>query len=625
MVDALASADVASVGEMVSLLLDRGSREGLAGVVRHFGNLPEAQREAVLARAGDLEDVLRQVGRSGDAAGRGSMIQLVEHARIARYAHLLVSQLHAEDAQVIRAAGKALLALAVDVMNPAPGQATADGLPRAKRAQLLVTAVADACTFFHRHRRRDVLLAAAALVPTRDPRLLSTLGNRHVPSFGAMVELIRQADHPLICRAMLVLAGEKSLTAAVAEGLSKPLTTGNALEVLVHVQLIHEAPIRAVVAGLERAEKLVPSYGRLQGLAPEQLRHMPRWFATLQLPPDVKSKALGDAAALGDTATRLRSLRALMEIEDQAAYQLIGSMCFDSDQRIARRALQHLVGRKWTGLLGLMTRLVGSNHEPVQRLAEQQLAPIGFDRLWIQWPRLARPNRLAAGRALIKIDSLFHHRLAERLYDASPEARLRALAMVRDLHHESYFEQALLELAADADARVASSAVKALAGIAHSHSAVAALEQALKHEDDRVRANAIEALEQVERLSEVRDMLAEIATGRGNRSRATAIKAMLDLPMSQATDALAEMLLDRDQRHRISALWVVERTGLAKLVHRVADLAKGDLEPGVRKRALKVIRQLAAAQEGEPPRHRGPEEQTHRQGAKDAKVVLSAR
>ncbi len=587
MADALPTADAEAAGRMVEMLLERGRPVGLTGLVQGFGDLPEAAQEAVVAAAGRLESTLRKACRSKQVAVRLNAIEIVRRSANGRYACLLVSQLHSEQPTVVRAAAAALRSLAEAVM--------ADGAPADRAAA--VAATADACTFFHRYRRRDVLLAAATLAPTRDPALLSILGNRHVPSHGAMVELIRQADDPPICRAMLALATERGLVAAVSEGLDRTHTRANTIELLRQGSLVRLASVRRAIRRIRQPRRLLPTYRRLAELAPDELRFMPWWIDMLNVPGQAKAEALGHVAALGDGPTRLLALRKLRRIDHDAAKRLIGAICFDAEPRIARRALDDLVACRWDGLMELTVRLVGSNHAEVRAMAERQLAPVGFERLWRSWQRMTSDQRRVVGRALIKIDGRFHHRLAGRMHDATADLRLRALAIARTLGQETYFEQALLGLARDADARVASSAVKALAAIGESDAAAEALEQALDHADDRVRANAIEALEQLRRVGQVRQRLLAIASGRGNRSRANAIKAIMSATGEPAVEALSDMLTDTDARHRTSALWVTEQLRVLRLVDRVADVARTDPRHEVRRRALRVLRHMAADRE----------------------------
>ena len=75
-----------------------------------------------------------------------------------------------------------------------------------------------------------------------------------------------------------------------------------------------------------------------------------------------------------------------------------------------------------------------------------------------------------------------------------------------------------------------------------------------------------------------------------HRVRAAAIKALLKLRVREAADSLLRMLHESSRAHRMSALWVVEKYGLAKIVNHVAELAKNDPDAAVRKRAQRMLR-----------------------------------
>ncbi|MCG8616510.1 MAG: HEAT repeat domain-containing protein, partial [Desulfobacterales bacterium] len=248
--------------------------------------------------------------------------------------------------------------------------------------------------------------------------------------------------------------------------------------------------------------------------------------------------------------------------------------------------------REWEGLGRLMVRLIGSEHVEVRAVAEAHLAPLGFERLWNGWEGMTREQRERVGMALMKIDRRFLEKLDGKMAAGESGERVRGIQVVRHLGQETYFESRLVGLSEDGDERVAATAVRALGGMGASAAAEAALGRALSHRDDRVRSNAIEGLEALKRLGEHGEALERISRGDGHRSRATAIRALLSMPLSEGLPALVRMLDEGDERHRISALWVVERMELVGVLDRVATLAKGDGDSRVRSRAVRVIRDM---------------------------------
>ena len=74
--------------------------------------------------------------------------------------------------------------------------------------------------------------------------------------------------------------------------------------------------------------------------------------------------------------------------------------------------------------------------------------------------------------------------------------------------------------------------------------------------------------------------------------RATAIAALLKSQSADAAEALLDMLNHPSGAHRISALWVVERLGLASVMRRLEEMAEADPDDRVRRRAQRVLRVL---------------------------------
>jgi HEAT repeat protein len=271
----------------------------------------------------------------------------------------------------------------------------------------------------------------------------------------------------------------------------------------------------------------------------------------------------------------------------------------DRHPAVAKAALRHLIRSHHDGLVALLMKLVNAGHDEVRQLAGRHLAPIGFARLWEQWPNMAPDQRLAAGRALIKIDPDLHRHLGEKLELRDQQTRLRALSMIAHLNQGEFFEQALDRLARDSDEKVASAAVRAL-GTAASESAAGTLMTSLDHGDARVRANAVEALERLQSTQHIH-RLVEMAEEDEHRPRVSAIKALMQMKTSDALHALSKMLRDKRSMHRVSALWLVESMGLLEVARQVAEMSLSDPDKKVKGRADHVIHGLIDTMNQAPP------------------------
>jgi HEAT repeat protein len=589
MAEALPTADGDTRRVLVAMLLERAQSAGLEGVVRHFHQLEAPAQRLVIAQVGVLDDALRRAADDREVQTRLNVIDIVDRSSRAWLAYLLTSQLHAGDARLHRAAASALLGVV-----RRHGLATAAPEAEAGAREQLYRAVVEACACFHQHRRRDVLLAAACYAPRFGKPLLKHIADRHGPAYPAMCEVIAQADHPMTARALLGFVAIESTRQAAIRGLESRNAAAHLGPI---TELAHLLPAAAVLSGVRHVRKpvhLAPRGRNLASLDVACHRRLPRWIAALALDGPTRRQALSELAVQPDAITRLAALRQLMRMADEQADQAVAPMCFDADPAIARTALRHLLRRRWQGLGRMMVKLVSSAHPDLRRIAERQLGPISFERLWRNWPNIAPGTRVAAGRALAKITPEFGRQLAVKMAADEPADRLQAVMMARQIGQENCLEKQLLERVGDADSRVASAAVGALGPLGPTEPVLATLTDALSHGDDRVRSNAIESLQEMQQVASVCESLMALAHESGNRSRATAIKVLMDMPMNQALPALERMLGDDDHAHRVSALWVVERLGVLPVVNRVAQIAQADPEPRVRRRAVRVVRDLAA-------------------------------
>lgn len=325
-----------------------------------------------------------------------------------------------------------------------------------------------------------------------------------------------------------------------------------------------------------------------------QQRQLPRWAGALTGSREQRAARLVDLGACEDAGVRLAALRRLLAMSSgqptEGLDNCIARFTTDADAAIARVAVWHLLRRRHSWVPQMLTKLVNSPHESVRRIAAQQLAPVGFERLWEGWPQLTFAQRLACGRALVKIDRDFHRHLAERLAGADHEARLRALSIIGDLQQGAFFTPALIQLARDQDAYIAASAVSAL-GSAEGEEAIGVLRQSLEHADARVRANAVESLAKLESTDHVQELV-KLAGDEANRPRANAIAVLMSLRTGDAMAALHRMLDDRRPEHRGSALWLVEQMGLLEVVREVAEMSISDPEREVRRRAERVVAEM---------------------------------
>ena len=599
MAEALPTAEGLAGHLLVLSILERDAEAARQGLVQQFDDLEPGVQDLVLAHVADLESALRSVSRHREIEGRLNVIEIVRRCGEVRLAYLLGGQLSTQHANLSQAAAEALLRLTESVV--ASGRDGADGAGEFReQAEMLSSVLGAGWASYGGHRRREVLLAVALLAPLRLDRLMERLLEERSAAGLALAELIRHVEEPVIRCSLLFWATVPTLGRAVTDALASPASGPHLADLLSQAHLLAVPSIRDAVEMVHASEHLVVRDVDMDRLDGRQVRAVPRWASAVCRDEAGHCAALQSVGASSDRLARLVALYRLTELSGTAASEAIAAFCFDADVRIARTALRELKRRQWPGRTRLMLQIAGSGPSSLGELIESELGSEMFERFFANWNQLPRQTRESAGRAVMKLNGQFHRQLAAKMTAGDARRRLRAIMMARQLTQETFFVPQLVRLADDPDPRVASAAVKALGEVDESNDATGALVSALDHNDDRVAANAVESLEQTDRLDGAREALVQLAVGGRNRSRANAIKALMHVSASEAVMALRRMLDDTDVRHRISALWVVERVLVEGLAQQVGDIARSDPDADVRNRALRVIRRLGrqAADDG---------------------------
>lgn len=186
-------------------------------------------------------------------------------------------------------------------------------------------------------------------------------------------------------------------------------------------------------------------------------------------------------------------------------------------------------------------------------------------------------------------------RLKRQLVLGSAAEIIAALGVVSDLRLSRHVREAIWSSCEHVDPKIRSKAVLMLGDLlleGQDDEADRLLEQALVDADDRVRANAVEVLERTQKNQLASLLEARSRLGR-NRERANAIKAMASMRLCDPEKPLFDMLRDRRDPHRLSALWAVEQTGQWKLLEEIARLARHDTNVRVSTSAEATVQRMA--------------------------------
>jgi len=595
---ALAHAEGDELAGLARGMIQRGKANGVEALVSAYHRLPPDAQQQLVGQAEQFATSIRRAASKQGPVAAANALTIIEQSASTRLAYLAVSLCRNPDARVREQAGRCLLGLAQRAATtPNPDQQPhLDAIS----ARYLVQALEQAVVLFSKDDQPAVLEAALWLLPRAMPEALAALARPDHHAAAAISRLLADRPGPGSRRALLALVGLAPLADAATAALAQASASNQLADPL---ELGHLLALPAPRRALRRArglDSLWPDARQQRAMPRAARRWLPAYLAAICSDPLEQALRLAPLAKLPDLATRHAVLRRLLAIaradpaEHRAAIDnandTLATMTRDPEPALARTALWHLIRRDYAGLPRILADLVNSRHPTIRRVASERLAPLGFERYWEAWPRLSRDRRLAAGRALIKIDPAFHRQLAARLASADPDTRLRALVIIAALNQGFYFEEALLDLCTSDQPRIVASAVKALSGCT-SEVAQKTLELAIEHEDTRVRANALEAMGRSQAAANI-DRLIELTQDPAQRPRANAIKALLELRAKDAMPSLNQMLSDRRAAHRISALWLIDELGVFQLARLVAEMSLTDEDRDVQARAGSVIQHL---------------------------------
>jgi len=643
MAAALATAGPEDAKLLTMSLIQRGRIEGTLPLVLQHHLLPPAAQAVVAAHADELARPIRRAASMKQSHGPANAVAIVGDGKAASLAYLVVEQLRHGTDESRNHAAACLLA-----MTAAPAASAAAGTAAAKRltgedADFLRSALEESVALYGGHRRAAVIRAVLRFLPRPMPQVRRVLARHGHPAIDPVRTMLRDADDAAARQAALLMLGVTTLADAALQGMRRSVGDGKLEDVLRHWPILRTRGVARRLGEATDPAALLPKTRHVAHLATPASLGLPAWLAALPLPMAQRVVRLAALAEHADPATRLAALRQLLqaardsthaadppaqtppaegkdgkddkdgkdgrdgpdarEADDDATPRLptrplpaIACFVHDPDPGIARIAVQALIHHRVPDVMRMLTQLSGSPHPQIASLAQQQLARLGFTSLWAGWPRMDAARRIAAGKALIKIDPRFHQHLAARLADARRDARLRALDIVHTLNQGEYFEKELVQLAASDDRHTAATAVRALAT---AQTAVAAerLAAALNHDDSRVRANAVEALDESGLAVEAGclDKVAAMAEDDDNRPRANAILSLLRVDPPRAVTSLRTMLADGRAAHRVSGLWVVEHLELLAVAAEVRRIASQDPDRQVRDRARRLWQQLRDA------------------------------
>jgi len=579
-------------------MIQRGKANGVESLIAEYHRLPIELQHKLVEQAEQFATSIRRAAGRKSLIASANALQIIEKAASTRLAYLAIAMCRHPKAEIRKQAGRCIFALAIrSASSPKPDQPSPMD---AISVRFLLEAVEQAIVLYSRHDQPDLIHAMFWLIPRAMPEARAAMGQSEHSVIEPMKRLLTDRPAPSSRRALLALVGIHALGEACRDALADASASQRLDEPLELGHLISLPSTRHGLSKIRNPQTHWPDAQQQLQMPSLSRRWLPAYLDAITDDPQEQVFRLTTLAKKTDTATRLAALRRLLSLakpatpDDQPAADnakdTLALMTRDPEPAIARTALWHLIQTDYAGLPRILADLVNSRHASIRKVAAKQLAPLGFDRFWKSWPKLDPKRRIAAGRALIKIDNDFHRHLGGRLTSRDPDTRIRALGIIATLNQGFFFENVLLDLCASEDERIVASAVKALSGCS-SEAAQQTLELAMEHEDTRIRANAIEAISHSQATANI-DKLLEISQDTAQRPRANAIKALLELRAKDALPSLTRMLGDQRADHRISALWLIDELGILQLARLVAEMSLNDNDDKVKQRAGTVIKHL---------------------------------
>ncbi|MEM8874547.1 MAG: HEAT repeat domain-containing protein [Planctomycetota bacterium] len=582
LLEALALGEEDEKEAALALLIRRAKATGLLGLLRRYERLSTPLQEKIQQASEVMRPVVRSASKAGDIALRVSAMRYITQVGDIELADAAVTNIGGRSEGLSQTAAKALLKLvdrATPEQRPAIEQAVADALDQPGGTS-----------------SPDLVRRALSLADHPDSPILAILDTPRHRAHAVIVRRIQDPPAPGGAAAMCLAAARHRLGNHFGVSVGSTEKHPALADLAVQHHRLRDRRVELAASRARRgiwfdAESLMSFVRR----RPDTACGVVDWIVAGKGVPTDRDKLL---LALvrnfpDDRALRLAALRATPTLE---RHHTLLALLDSTDEPIARMALRQLVARNIDGLHGILLRRLPGAPGTLRTAISRIVGRESFAGFWERFDALAPADRKTAGQALVKVMPDALDRLDRVLRTGSVAARLKALQVADELNVTHELKPTLDFLCRDPRSKIRSKAVLLLGRIADGGGPVM---RALGDDDPRVRANAVDALRLrlIERRNggpRVADLLRRRADVAENRERANAAAALHVLNEVDAGALLQRMLQDDRPTHRISALWAVRQTTSSATLPTVADLARTDAEPKVRKAALATLR-LAAA------------------------------
>ncbi|UCG17200.1 MAG: HEAT repeat domain-containing protein [Phycisphaerales bacterium] len=565
-------------------LVRRERGQGLAAVVARFPSFDAALQALVLARADRLSAGVRAAIDSGNIDTRTAAVELIRRSGSSKLAYLLAGALSQRCPRTRMRAGNALQQLVAEHLRQRD-VTPADPAARRERRQLAM-AIRQALACWEAHFRTEVITAAMWLAEELEDVIVHRAGQPRSKLGRAFDELLRGGY-------------DRHTTGYLLRALRSPILRGKAarwigacaddtfmLALLDELWVTADPRMCKALSWIRRLAWLEDGIRPLLELDARRSEAAAALVGGVGITNDAKVGLLQTMVTAGRPALRRAAMWQLVGNRSPEAVAALRCLAKRGQRALARVADRELKRRS-------RADLVTSPSASARGTESDRSVVSTFDAYWTRFDRLDDARRAEFGRRLRAALPDFDRQVRTRLASSDPADRVRSVQLVRAVGMADEADNHLYGLAHDADPLVRSVAMRALEAL-DNPAARRILRNALRDSDERVQANAIEALDALE-ASEFHDDIKDKLGAPSARVRASAVKLLLKLQRREAVDALLAMLDAAPRADRLGAVWVVERLRLQSLTDRLAELARVDPDPQVRRRAARVARQVGEA------------------------------
>ncbi len=553
---------------LLETAIRRDSQQSLQALIATYHKLPQSLREQIHCQCRKLFIALRRSCHQTGAQTRLNVLHIIQHCRLFGLADAVVVLLHDKQSQVSRLAGETLLEMTrdyvrqnADKMEPLHNRQTETGSASQTKSayDYLFGALRSGLEQYGKtHRSQEAIVAAMIFADATQSHFWLHHCEPYQASGVAVRKTLEETGNPELANFLLSALANRSLRPLAVRKLGKRLAPEMVQGL---ARSFGQSGRSGVSEGLRRIRQpawLDHQHLPLEELSGEDQILLLEFIRHLGCEPDTFAKYLDDAMnSLRDPVLE-KVIDILGEMPAVCAEKMLERALQSGSEIVSLKALQGLMRQKSSRLPKLLVGQLRSPHARLREIARKYYQKIAFNSFWRNYYKLTHQERIAAGRAVMKLDPQSPSRWRQLAMSGNPETRLQAVLMARELGQGCYCLDVFERLLHDSDSRVRSCAIAGIGEIRQlkRKKVEEHLVRALDDPDWRVKANAVEALEKRDR----EDLAAEVAVhmySPNSRLRANAIKAMLNWRAESARRAVEEMLVDPRPDHRRSAGWLL--------------------------------------------------------------------